>query len=864
MIVELFERRAAQHESRPAVCDGGGAASYGELNRAANRVAHTLAARLGRRQVPVAVLCRDMRLAVAAMLGTLKSANLFVPLDPAAPAARHSEVLDGAGAEIVLTCRDSSVAARRAAGDGRVVIAVDDLDGTVSGTDPGITVDPGDLACILFTSGSTGRPRGVVHEHAGLLAPWQSWSERFGYDEHDRFVNLSPLSHISSINDTLKPLLSGACMVPFRITEASPARLAELLVREGITVYHSIPSVFRALARAADAASLRFPRLRIVHLGGEPVFSTDVELARGICPSDCVVVNNLGATEIPGLLQYVIDPAATIESGIVPIGYPADGKRVFLRDAEGREVSDGEAGEIVVQSAHLARGYWNDPQATAERFAGGMERSAERTYRTGDLGRRRPDGAIEFLGRVDDQIKVRGHRVELAEVEFALQQAAREVGGIVDSTVAPFTSPVGSNSVVAYCAAAPEVEIDLDGLRERIVARLPEPMRPESYIRLESLPRTTTGKIDRRLLPAPSRHAAGSPARSPVAQQLEELWSQLLEVETVGMESDFFELGGDSMLALELATEVERVFGRAFTLPEFLEDSTLNGMSRLIETRSEGRTFPCLVPFRTEGSKEPLFVVHGLGGGVLHMRGLIHVLDTDRPFYALQARGLDGVSQPLRTIEAMAARYLEEATRVRPDGPRLLAGYSMGGVVAYEMAQQLAAAGRTIDALVLIDTGAPLPLPWKDRLTYTYLYSRLAMRRLGRGGRRRTRARYARSVSRVMRASFQAGQRYRAKPFRGNVHLISSTGGETAPGADEQERRLVQRIDRRLVRRRGLWDRLVGDGIATHEIDGHHLDLFRKPTLDLLAAELQRILETTSPPRARSADDRTTAAAVIP
>jgi thioesterase domain-containing protein len=246
------------------------------------------------------------------------------------------------------------------------------------------------------------------------------------------------------------------------------------------------------------------------------------------------------------------------------------------------------------------------------------------------------------------------------------------------------------------------------------------------------------------------------------------------------------------------------------------------------------------------------------------MRPLIHALDPDRPFYALQARGLDGVSEPLRSIEAMASRYLEETTRICADGPRLLAGYSMGGVVAYEMAQQLAARGRRLDALVLIDTGAPLALPWKDRLTYTYLYSRLAMRRLGRGARRRRRARYARSVSSLMRASFRAGQRYRAKPFRGNVHLISSTGGEMAPGTDEQERRLVRRIDRRLVQRRGLWDRLLGDGITTHEIDGHHLDLFRRPALDLLATELQRILDAATAPQPRAVDDRTSAAAVIP
>jgi thioesterase domain-containing protein/acyl carrier protein len=344
--------------------------------------------------------------------------------------------------------------------------------------------------------------------------------------------------------------------------------------------------------------------------------------------------------------------------------------------------------------------------------------------------------------------------------------------------------------------------------------------------------------------PPPARIGMrGDPTRTPVEMQLQELWKHLLRIDTVPADGDFFKLGGDSIAALELAAEVEKIFGRSVTLPELLEASSLHAMARLIQERARDRPIPCIVPFKTDGRKDPLFVVHGLGGGVVQMRQLARELDVDRPVYAFQARGIDGVTRPFRRIEPMATTYLDALREVRPQGPFLLAGYSMGGVVAYEMAQRLVAAGERIRALILVDAGAPLPLPWRDRLSSSFLYGRLALRRIRRqiGAGRRTG--YTRSLTRLMAANLGAVHRYRPAVFHGRIHMITSREGGANAGLDDRDRELARRLEGYLVKQRAQWIRLAQGGMEVHEVDGHHLELFRHPALDGLIARLRAILD---------------------
>jgi len=841
-----FERQATRHGARPALRSRGVSTSYRDLNLAANRIAHVLLARRVDRRAPVAIHTYEIEAAVASILGTLKTGGVCVPLDAASPAARQAVVLEQAGAAVLLTTRAHAALAHRLAGDRCRVVVVDDLEGSLDESDPMGEVSPVDIACLMFTSGSTGTPKGVIHDHLTLTAPTDHWAELFSFGERDRFVHLAPLSNISGVNDMLKPLLHGGCMIPLFLPEASPGRLASLVIKERISVYHSVPSVFRAMASALPAGA-NLEALRLVHLGGEPMFRSDLELFRKNFPHGCTLVNNLGSTEVPSFIQHVIDPDAAPEDPIVPVGFPVPGRRIRLLDTEGAEVADGEIGEIEVRSSFVARGYWNDPEATAARFAGDLTGRGERTLRTGDLARRRPDGALDFLGRHDDQIKVRGHRVELAEVQFALMEAAREGGGFGESVVVPGPLPSGATGLVAYVTPAGVGAARLDRLRSRMADRLPPAMRPDAYVPLDAIPRTSTGKVDRPALPLAGRPAApregGPRAGSVPERQLEELWRQLLGVERIGVEDDFFELGGDSLLAFRLAHDVERVFGRPVSLPELANASTLGAMTRMIEDGSRARTAPCLVPLQPRGGKAPLFLVHGLGGSVIQMRPLARALDADRPVYGFQARGIDGVSRPLPRIELMATAYLRELRRVRPEGPILLGGYSMGGVVAYEMARRLAGEGARVAALVLIDAGAPVPLAWTERLAHSFAYGRLMMRQWRRRGVRLPRGGYARRVNRTMLVNFRAVRRYRPGPYHGEVHLVASRPGDLAAAADARDTHLVERLEQRLVLRRDRWRDLVPRGLVVHEVAGHHLELFRPPAVDGLRTTLRAIVD---------------------
>jgi len=336
---------------------------------------------------------------------------------------------------------------------------------------------------------------------------------------------------------------------------------------------------------------------------------------------------------------------------------------------------------------------------------------------------------------------------------------------------------------------------------------------------------------------------AGDPGRTAIALQLQQLWKQVLRVDRIPPDADFFTLGADSIVAMELATEMEKLFGRAVSLPELLEATTLEGMARLIESRVRDQPIPLLVPLKREGHKNPLFVVHGLGGGVVQMRELARRLDADRPFHAFQARGLDGVTRPLYRIEAMAETYLERMRQVRPAGPYLVAGYSMGGVVAYEMARQLVAAGERVAALIVIDSAAPVPLPFRDRLSSTFVHGRIALRRLRRQlATRRDRQGRAHSLNRLMVANLAAVRRYRPPAYHGAIHVVSSRGGATTADVDGRDRELARRLEGLLVKQRDLWRRLALGGLEVHEIDGHHLELFRPPALEGLMAGLRAVL----------------------
>jgi thioesterase domain-containing protein/acyl carrier protein len=451
-----------------------------------------------------------------------------------------------------------------------------------------------------------------------------------------------------------------------------------------------------------------FPHLRLITTAGEPALKTDVELYRRHFGRDCLFVNGLRSTEAGSIRHYFVDQETVILGATVPVGFPIQDMRIAVLDASGAELPSGEVGEIAVTSRYLSPGYWKRPEVTKAKFLDAPGGGGERTFLTGDLGLLQPDGCLVHLGRKDAQVKVRGQRVELAEIEEAL--LALPV--VKEAVVVSREARPGEVQLVAYVVPATDPAPTTTALRRALAARLPDYMVPPRFVMVDRLPLTPTGKLNRRALPTPGRtrpdldRAFRSPG-SAIEQTLAEIWADVLDLDEVGIHDDFFDLGGDSLRAVELLAEVETRFGRRLADGVLLEAPTVEQLARILSQDAAIAAPRSLVALRATGDRPPLFCVPGHLGSVLCFHELARYLGDEQPVYGLEARGLDGVEPPHTTIEAMAAAYLTEILTRQPQGPYFLAGYCFGGRVAFEMARQLVAGGREVGLLALLDSYGP-------------------------------------------------------------------------------------------------------------------------------------------------------------
>jgi amino acid adenylation domain-containing protein len=576
-IADRFFALARRQAGRPALVEPDRTWSYAELAAAAARVATGLRARLGDEPRRVGLLFRKGGDNIAAILGTLAAGHAYVPLDPSYPDARLSRILDDADASVVLFDRAHRALARRVSGP-RAAIALASLT-AFSGrtTEPLPDVPPDRVAYLMYTSGSTGHPKGISQSQRNLLAHARCYARSLGISPDDRLSLLPSCSFDASVMDIFGALLHGAALVVLDlIEEGLPAVLRRL---SGVTVLHATPTVFRTLSQALDRP---LPDVRAVVLGGEAAYRSDLALFQHRFRRDALLVNGFGPSECTLALQFHATRETTLSRPALPIGYPVEGVRVTLENADGEEVGVGGIGEIVLGSPHLALGYWQAPEATARAFADDPETG--RRYYTGDLGRRLPDGAIEFVGRRDDQVKIRGHRIELGEIEQALLRLPS-----VDKAVVVARRDDDAPYLVAYLVQAPGRALPPCDLRERLAGELPEPMIPQAFVTLEHLPVLPNGKIDRAALPRPKSRQAGGTVphvapRTPVERRLAELWAGLLGVTNLGVRDHFFRhLGGHSLLAVQLMSRVRDHFRVELPLRLVFEAPTIEGLAQAIE-----------------------------------------------------------------------------------------------------------------------------------------------------------------------------------------------------------------------------------------------------------------------------------------
>jgi amino acid adenylation domain-containing protein len=834
---QLFEEQASRSPDSIALESNGSAINYGDLNRRANRLASRLRAAGVERDSIVAVCGERSIDVIVGLLGVLKAGGAYLPLNPHDPLPRLKQLLADADVRIVLTDRKLDV-------PGEVI----SLNETFAGDDSGLPNinEPDDLAYVMYTSGSTGVPKGVAVPHRSIARLL------FGVDYAsfgpDRVIGqLAPLAFDASTFEIWGALLHGGRCALYPGRAPSPAELSAFLSRHRVDTLFLTTGLFNTVI---DADTRALIGVRQLLTGGEAVSVAHVRKALSTL-SDTSLVHVYGPTETTTFatswaLPRDIDAAAAT----LPIGRPIGNTTCLVVDARNEPVPIGVIGELLIGGPGVARGYLKRPEATAERF---VEFACQRVYRTGDRVRWRPDGTLEFVGRSDRQVKVRGFRIEPGEIEAALARLP-EVGA---AAVVPVADSIGGMKLVAYVAPTePSRTLTPDAVRSALRTTLPEFMWPAHIVPLSRLPMSPTGKLDRQALPPPIIDATLThefiEPRDETERKLAELWREVLGVGRVGIHDDFFTLGGHSLLAARLFARMRERHRWELPLAKMFRTPTIAGLAEALRGEAAATPISLLVPLRLGGMRTPLFCVPGVGSHVFTFRELAERLPADRPILGLEARGMDGREPPHTLIEPMAAEYIAEIRRQHPKGPYHLAGYSLGGLVVFEMARQLAALGAPVGIIAILDAHAPghprrLPalkrlqihgskfaaLSWRERRTY--LAERFS-NRLGRSDQRsdyeaqvRGAADLSPSTRGVIEAHLGALHHYRPEPYPGRVQLFRSR---------EQEAWSEMYVPDYTMG----WGELVEGGLDLYWVPGGHLEMFHPAAVETLTRQLGELL----------------------
>lgn len=560
-IPERFEQIVGKYPGRIAVKTSNRQFTYEQLNGAANRVARAILAQRGEREESIALLLEHDTPMIVAIIGVLKAGKICVILDPSFPRPRNAYILGDSQVSLLVTDRKNLSLAKELAQDKCLLMNIDDLDAGLSIEKPALSISPSPdhLTYIVYTSGSTGEPKGVLQNHRNGLHEAMLYANGLHISVHDRLALLYSCSVSQGMKITFGALLNGAALCLFNLHKEGIGNLTGWLIQEEITIYFSIPIVFRQWVSAFTGQET-FPKLRLIQLGSDSVTPRDVQEYKKYFSTNSILVVRLGSTETGTLRRHFFDRETPLVEEMVPVGYAIDDMEVFLLDEEGKNVDGNRVGEIAVKSRYLAVGYWHRPDLTRAKFlqhpGGGGD---EHIYLTGDLGRMLPDGCLLHLGRKGFQVKIRGYRVEPAEVEMALL----DHGSVREVAVVAREDQDGSPRLVAYFVPKSKPGPGVGELRSFSKQKLPDYMIPSAFVKLPALPLTPNGKVNRPSLPDPgkSRPDLDTPLvlpRTPVEEELAEIWAEVLSLDQVGVDDDFFHLGGQSLLATQILSRVRQ------------------------------------------------------------------------------------------------------------------------------------------------------------------------------------------------------------------------------------------------------------------------------------------------------------------
>ncbi|EPQ4296817.1 amino acid adenylation domain-containing protein [Pseudomonas aeruginosa] len=708
---QRFEEQARQRPQAVALILDEQRLSYGELNARANRLAHCLIARGVGADVPVGLALERSLDMLVGLLAILKAGGAYLPLDPAAPEERLAHILDDSGVRLLLTQGHLLEHLPRQAGV--EVLAIDGLvlDGYAE-SDPLTTLSADNLAYVIYTSGSTGKPKGTLLTHRNALRLFSATEAWFGFDERDVWTLFHSYAFDFSVWEIFGALLYGGrlVIVPQWVSR-SPEDFYRLLCREGVTVLNQTPSAFKqlmAVACSADMATQQ-PALRYVIFGGEAL---DLQSLRPwfqrFGDRQPQLVNMYGITETTVHVTYRPVSEADLEGGLVsPIGGTIPDLSWYILDRDLNPVPRGAVGELYIGRAGLARGYLRRPGLSATRFVpnpfpGG---AGERLYRTGDLARFQADGNIEYIGRIDHQVKVRGFRIELGEIEAALAGLA----GVRDAVVLAHDG-VGGTQLAGYVVAdsAEDAERLRESLRESLKRQLPDYMVPAHLMLLERMPLTVNGKLDRQALPQPDASLSQQAYRAPgseLEQRIAAIWAEILGVERVGLDDNFFELGGHSLLLLMLKERIGDTCQATLSISQLMTHASVAEQAACIEGQARESL---LVPLNGRREGSPLFMFHPSFGSVHCYKTLAMALRDRHPVKGVVCRALLGAGREVPEWDDMVAEYAEQLLQEHPEGVFNLAGWSLGGNLAMDVAARLEQRGRQVAFVGWIDAPAPV------------------------------------------------------------------------------------------------------------------------------------------------------------
>jgi amino acid adenylation domain-containing protein len=838
-IHELIEARAARTPHAIAVEHEHERLTYHDFNERANQLAHYLRKLGVGADVPVGVCLEPSLTLTVALLAILKANGACLPLDPEYPKDRLQLMVEDARIPVLLS--DERLASDLA-GTGTKIVSVDRAWETISQesrSNPENSISPQNLAYVIYTSGSTGKPKGVMLTHGGLVNYITAAIKVYGLRATDRLLQFSSISFDIAIEEMYPTWVVGATLV-LRSGDFSLAGSDFLQWARGqkLTVLSIATAYWNELVHELSESGAALPEsLRLVSVGGEKAQMHVLEAWRRVAGGGVRWINTYGPTEASVIAtSYELSSSGPLPDP-VPIGRPIGNMRIHILDGNLQPVPVGIDGEIHIGGPGLARGYLNFPDVTAAKFIPDPFSSEPEAllYKTGDLARYLPDGDIEFVGRRDFQIKIRGFRVEPGEIEAVLGRHS----SVREAVVVSPDDGLDAKRLVAYLVPVAGLTPCAADVRNWLRKQLPDYMIPSDFVFLAELPLTPNGKVDRRALsiqPVAHVPAEDTPAVADhVESQLTRIWEEILAKRPIGTGENFFELGGHSLLAVRLMRRIEQGFGRKLPLVTLFKAATIEQLAAVLRQDRVPSNVSLVVPIQPRGNRPPFFCVHGLGGAVLRFQELARHMAPDQPFYGIQPQGIDGGMPFLYSVEQMASCYISEMRKVQPEGPYFIGGYSFGGLVAFEMARQLRADDQEVAFLGMVDTypgkaksnavllGTLLALPVRQQVAY----ATRKIEKYRRGLRRRFDTLFLpKPLKQVRKILAKAESAYQPQVYFGSATVLRASE-KTLRGSDNS---------------RDDWSQWVTGDVEIQEIDGDHGSIMKEPTVSILAEKLRSCL----------------------